>query len=89
MESVDWQLMRLPNMIRKINNVFLTEKKASLKTEDIITQIEFMGYSSNNIENDLERLIQNSNNWLTSAGGRIKRNSNMDINHVLNMFKIK
>ena len=82
-ENIDWQLLRLPTMAKKINNIFLTEKKASLNMKNLCEKLKFMGCSPNSIENDLDRIIQKTDGWLKVWKGRLKRNPDMDINKIV------
>ena len=83
MKQIDWQLLRLDRLARLVNKIFLSEKKTALKLEFLEEKLRDSDYSSSTIRGDLERLIKNSNGWLKTWKGWIKKNSSMDVTNVV------
>ena len=77
--KIDWQLKRLPQLARAINNVFISEKKSSIKFKALAEKV---GNGSKTAVQDLERLIKLSNGWLLKFRGWVKRKAKTDINDV-------
>ena len=86
MKHIDWQLLRLERLARLVYKIFLSEKKTALKLEFLEEKLIHSDYSCSNIKSDLERLIKNSNGWLKTWKGWIKKNSSMDVTNVVKLF---
>jgi hypothetical protein len=54
--------------------------------EVLIEKLKHNVYSSDNIRNDLDGLMKNSNGWLKTWKGWIKKNSTMDENNDIKLF---
>lgn len=87
--KIDWQGKSIPKMARMVNNAFMSEQKIALSKDKLIEKIKYMGYSSENMESDLDRLLRASNGWLREWKGWIRRNSQMDVNNICNELLIK
>ena len=82
--KTDWQKKKLPVLARKINSIFISEKKSVLKKKILIEKYlcsETQSFAS--AESDLERLIMASNGWLKTVSlSYIKRIDSYNINDV-------
>ena len=81
--KVDWQKKRLPQLARAVNSVFISESKSTL---NIYQLLEKTNYESVDKKGDLERLIQESNEWLKVQKGWVRRKSSRDINDICMLF---
>ena len=78
--------MRLPELARFVNSIYLSHKVSTMKKEIIIGKVKYLGYTSVNIKSDLTRLIEISNNWLCEFKGWIKKEIHTDINDICKLL---
>ena len=79
--EIDWQRKRLPKLARKVNAIFLSEQKSSIKFDILATKV---GNDSSSTISDLERVIKESKGWLIRYKDWVKKKSNSNINDVCN-----
>ena len=77
--KIDWQGRRLPQLARQVNAVFCSEQKSVIKLELIVKKV---GTDSGKARSDLQRLVKESNGWLTQWNGWLRRKSSLDINDI-------
>ena len=85
-KQIDFQLKRMNKLINLVNKIFLSESRSSLKLEFLIEKIKMCEYLSSSIGDDLNRLITESEGWLKTWRGWVKKKSNTDINDVTKLF---
>ena len=85
-KQIDFQLKRMNQLINLVNKIFLSESRSSLKLEFLTEKIKQCEYSSSSIDEDLKRLIKESNGWLKTWRGWVKRKSSTDVKDVLKLF---
>ena len=67
-KKVDWQMKRLPNLARALNDFLFQKNKQDIKLEVIVTKLDY----SDILESDIQRLIESSNCWLSNYRGWVR-----------------
>ena len=84
---MDWQFKRLGTLARTINSIYFFEQKKVMKMDILLEKIRYRKYCLVSIKSDLNRLIENSNGWLTLFKDMVKINSDMNINSVCELLQ--
>ena len=82
MKNIDWQKMRLPELARAINQIFVSENRNVIQLGQITSKLQ----SSSKLESDIQRLIDSSQGWLQNIRGWIKRRPE-NINFICDILK--
>ena len=69
LKKVDWQIMRLPNLARELNEFLFQKKKLVIQHEVLLTKLNY----SDTLESDIKRLIESSNGWLSNHRGWVRK----------------
>ena len=85
-KQIDFQLKRMKQLTNLVNKIFLAESRSSLKIYFLTEKIKRCEYSSISINEDLSRLMKESNGWLKPWRGWLKRNSSIHVKDVLKLF---
>ena len=85
-KQIDWQFKRLSKLTNLVHKIFISETKNALKFDFLLEKIERCDYSCISIDSDLRRLIKDSNGWLRTWRGWVKKNSSIDVNDVMKLF---
>ena len=77
LKNIHWQMKRLTNLARALNEVYVLEKKHVIKLEILLTKLNY----SDTLKSGIKRLIESSNGWLSKYRGSVRKKQE-DINTI-------
>ena len=78
LKQIDFQKKRLPKLARQVNSAFVSEQKSCIKFERLLQMVE---HNKEDKRSDLQRLVRETNGWLTLYKDWVKRKPG-DINNI-------
>ena len=78
----------MPELARIVNSIYMSDCKSTLHKEYLVDKIKYLNYQTvRRVEEDLVRLINMSNGWLSEfKKGWIRKNRMIDINNICELI---